>query len=139
MGYQESLIYIQPQSMFKAMMKTYEQAEKSGYYHLAGAEPLSVITLKQPVGELPAGTKLLWVCGDRGFHTEGGIFGQRISNNPFKHYQLTFIPAERLFDPLDEKLEGIDFDANVPTENAHLKWHSASHYAHLVQKHEVVR
>lgn len=50
MGYQESLIYIQPQSMFKAMMKTYEQAEKSGYYHLAGAEPLSVITLKQPWG-----------------------------------------------------------------------------------------
>lgn len=100
MGYQESLIYIQPQSMFKAMMKTYEQAERSGYYHLAGAEPLSVITLKQPVGQLPAGTKLLWVCGDRGFHTEGGIFGQRISNNPFKHYQLTFIPAERPVRPI---------------------------------------
>ena len=68
MGYQESWFYIEPQHKFKKLIQAYEKAEQSGYYEVAGAEPHSVIVLKQPFGDIPAGKKLLWVCGDRGFH-----------------------------------------------------------------------
>ena len=53
MGYQESLIHIKPQRMFKTMIEAYAQAEKSGYYHCANVEPLSVITLKQQMFGYP--------------------------------------------------------------------------------------
>ena len=66
MGYQESWLYIEPQHKFKKLIQAYEKAEQSGYYEVAGAEPHSVIVLKQPFGDIPAGKKLLWVCGDRG-------------------------------------------------------------------------
>ena len=72
MGYQESWFYIEPQHKFKKLIQAYEKAEQSGYYEVAGAEPHSVIVLKQPFGDIPAGKKLLWVCGDRGFHCAAG-------------------------------------------------------------------
>lgn len=75
MGYQESWFYIEPQHKFKKLIQAYEKAEQSGYYEVAGAEPHSVIVLKQPFGDIPAGKKLLWVCGDRGFHCAAGVFG----------------------------------------------------------------
>ena len=75
MGYQESWLYIEPQHKFKKLIQAYEKAEQSGYYEVAGAEPHSVIVLKQPFGDIPAGKKLLWVCGDRGFHCAAGVFG----------------------------------------------------------------
>ena len=67
MGYQESWVYIEPQWNFKNLIRAYEQAEAAGYYKLFGAEPLSVIILKRSFGKIPAGKKLLWVCGDRCF------------------------------------------------------------------------
>ena len=48
MGYQESWLYIEPQHKFKKLIQAYEKAEQSGYYEVAGAEPHSVIVLKQP-------------------------------------------------------------------------------------------
>ena len=75
MGYQESWLYIEPQHKFRKLIQAYEKAEQSGYYEVAGAEPHSVIVLKQPFGDIPAGKKLLWVCGDRGFHCAAGVFG----------------------------------------------------------------
>ena len=62
---QESLVFVQPQWNFKKLIRAYERAEQDGYYAVAGAEPRSVVVLKQPIGELPAGARLLWVCGDR--------------------------------------------------------------------------
>ena len=56
MGYQESWLYIEPQHKFKKLIQAYEKAEQSGYYEVAGAEPHSVIVLKQPFGDIPAGT-----------------------------------------------------------------------------------
>ena len=64
MGYQESWFYIEPQRKFEKMIQAYERAENSGYYKVAGAEPWSVVVLKQPFGDIPAGKRLLWVCGD---------------------------------------------------------------------------
>ena len=64
MGYQESWVHIQPQHKFKKLIQAYEKAEQTGYYKVAGAEPRSVIVLKQPFGELPAGTKLLITASD---------------------------------------------------------------------------
>lgn len=55
MGYQESLLYIEPQWKFEKLIRTYEKAEQAGYYRVAGAEPRSVVVLKQPLGSIPAG------------------------------------------------------------------------------------
>lgn len=75
MGYQESWFYIEPQRKFEKMIQAYERAENSGYYKVAGAEPWSVVVLKKPFGDIPAGKRLLWVCGDRDFHCVAGVFG----------------------------------------------------------------
>ncbi len=53
MGYQESWLYIEPQHKFKKLIQAYEKAEQSGYYEVAGAEPHSVIVLKQPLAIFP--------------------------------------------------------------------------------------
>ena len=57
MGYQESWLYIEPQRKFEKLIRAYEKAEQSGYYEVAGAEPRSVIVLKQPFGDIPADRK----------------------------------------------------------------------------------
>ena len=51
MGYQESFLYIEPQWKFEKLIRTYEKAEQTGYYRVAGAEPRSVVVLKQPLGQ----------------------------------------------------------------------------------------
>ena len=78
MGYQESWFYMEPQRKFDKLICAYERAESAGYYRVAGAEPCSVVILKQPFGDVPAGSKVLWVCGDRGFHSVGGVFGDTL-------------------------------------------------------------
>ena len=130
MGYQESWVHIQPQHKFKKLIQAYEKAEQTGYYKVAGAEPRSVIVLKQPFGELPAGTKLLWVCGDRGWHTVGGIFG----GNLYCFGKVYFIPVETVLDgENDKRLKGIDLDSNVPTENEYMKRYSVANYAYKMR------
>lgn len=78
MGYQESWLYVEPQRQFNKLIRAYEKAEQEGYYEVAGAQPRSVVVLKQSIGGIPAGAKVLWVCGDRCFHTLGGIFGGKL-------------------------------------------------------------
>ena len=60
MGYQESWFYIEPQHKFKKLIQAYEKAEQSGYYEVAGAEPHSVIVLKQPFGDIPLCRGGIW-------------------------------------------------------------------------------
>ena len=93
MGYQESWLYIEPQRKFEKLIRAYEKAEQSGYYEVAGAEPRSVIVLKQPFGDIPAGKKLLWVCGDRGFHCAAGVFGGELKCSG----RLRVIPVEEVW------------------------------------------
>lgn len=128
MGYQESLVYIRPQRMFDVMVRKCEQAFRNGYYAALGAEPESVITLKQPLGGMPPGTKLLWVCGDRGFHNEMGIFNGKLKTPGF--YHLKIIPAERLFAcDGDKRLNGIKLDSgSKASENAYLRRDSFQNY-----------
>lgn len=110
MGYQESWLYIEPQHKFKKLIQAYEKAEQSGYYEVAGAEPHSVIVLKQPFGDIPAGKKLLWVCGDR------------------------VIPVEEVLDGTDDpRMEGLDFDSPAPSENVYMKRYSVANYAHRMR------
>lgn len=136
MGYQESLVFIRPQRMFDAMVRKCEQAFKNGYYAALGAEPASVITLKQSLGGIPPGTKLLWVCGDRGFHHEMGVFNGKLSTQ--NYYRLKIIPAERLFECEDDvKLRGIDLGIyHLPSENAHLRRESFQQYAQRLHSRE---
>lgn len=111
MGYQESWLYIEPQHKFKKLIQAYEKAEQSGYYEVAGAEPHSVIVLKQPFGDIPAGKKLLWVCGDRGFHCAAGVFGGELKCSG----RLRVIPVEEVLDGTDDpRMEGLDFDSPAP-------------------------
>lgn len=119
MGYQESWLYIEPQRKFEKLIRAYEKAEQSGYYEVAGAEPRSVIVLKQPFGDIPAGKKLLWVCGDRGFHCAAGVFGGELKCSG----RLRVIPVE----------EVLDLDSPAPSENAYMKRYSVANYAHRMR------
>ena len=130
MGYQESWLYIQPQRHFHKLIQAYERTEQSGYYKVAGAEPRSVIVLKKPFGDLPAGSKLLWVCGDRGFHTVGGIFAGNLKCGG----RIRAIPIESVLDgPTDRRIDGIDLDAASPSENEYMKRYSAANYAYRMR------
>lgn len=130
MGYQESLFYIKPQRHFDKMVRAYEKAEFAGFYEVAGAKPLSVIVLKKPIGELPTGAKLLWVCGDRSFHSPAGVFGGQLHSSG----KIEVIPVEKLFDnPDDYRLSGIDFDSSQMSENDYLKRFSADNYAYRIR------
>ena len=133
MGYQESLFYIRPQRQFDKMVRAYEKAEFAGFYKIAGAKPRSVIVLKRPLGDLPAGTRLLWVCGDRAFHSPAGVFGGQLHVSG----KIKVIPVEKIFDdPNDFRLSGIDLDASHTTENDYIKRYSAEHYAFRVKYHQ---
>ena len=89
-----------------------------------GAEPMSVVILKRPFGEVPKGVKLLWVCGDRCFHTPVGVFNGNLKS-PAK---LCFIPVEQVLDPDDYRLKGIDLNSRAPSENAYMKRYSVEDY-----------
>ena len=132
MGYQESLLHIRPQWLFDAMIRAYEQTAASGYYAVMGAEPVTVIELKKSVMGYPKGTKLLWVCGDRCFHSESGVFDQtKITDFPF--YRLTFTSVEyALAQTLDNVLEGIDLNTDEPSENEYLSRWSVRKYIDLL-------
>ena len=141
MGYQESFLYIEPQWKFEKLIRTYEKAEQAGYYRVAGAEPRSVVVLKQPLGSIPAGKRLLWVCGDRGFHSVGGVFGDRgfhsvggVFGGEWKsRARVRVIPVEEVLRPDDYRLEGIDLNSAAPSENAYMRRYSVENYAHRMR------
>lgn len=134
MGYQESWLYVEPQRHFKKLIRAYDRAEQSGYYKVAGAEPRSVIILRQPFGTIPTGAKLLWVCGDRGFHTIGGIFGGNLSCGG----RLQIIPVESVLDgPTDNRIDGIDLNDPSSSENEYMKRYSATNYAHQMRAGQI--
>ena len=108
MGYQESFLYIEPQWKFEKLIRTYEKAEQTGYYRVAGAEPRSVVVLKQPLGNIPAGKRLLWA-------------------------RVRVIPVEEVLRPDDYRLEGIDLDSAAPSENAYMRRYSVENYAHRMR------
>ena len=120
MGYQESFLYIEPQWKFEKLIRTYEKAEQAGYYRVAGAEPRSVVVLKQPLGNIPAGKRLLWVCG---------VFGGEWKSRA----RVRVIPVEEVLRPDDYRLEGIDLDSAVPTENDYMRRYSVQNYAHRMR------
>lgn len=129
MGYQESWLYIEPQRKFDKLIRAYEKAEQAGYYEVAGAEPRSVVILKQPFGDIPAGKKLLWVCGDRSFHSVGGIFCGELKC----YAKIRIIPVEKVLDGDDRRVEGLDFESPAPSENAYMKRYSVANYAHRMR------
>ncbi len=97
---------------------------------MAGAEPRSVVVLKQPLGSIPAGKRLLWVCGDRGISQRvGGVFGGEWKSRA----RVRVIPVEEVLRPDDYRLEGIDLDSAAPSENAYMRRYSVEHYAHRMR------
>ena len=130
MGYQESWLYIEPQRHFNKLIRAYKQAEQEGYYKVAGAEPRSVVVLKQPFGNIPAGAKVLWVCGERDFQTVGGIFGGNLRCGG----KIQLIPIEEVLDgPTDRRIDDINLDGPCRSENEYMKRYSAANYAHRMR------
>lgn len=97
---------------------------------LFGAEPLSVIILKRSFGKIPAGKKLLWVCGDRCFHNVSGIFGRNLNILG----KLQVIPIEAVLDMNDSRLDGIHFENSTPSENPYMKRYSVVDYVHRMKQ-----
>ena len=120
---------MEPQRKFDKLIRAYERAESAGYYRVAGAEPCSVAILKQPFGDVPAGSKVLWVCGDRGFHSVGGVFGGEWKSRA----RVRVIPVEEVLRPDDYRLEGIDLNSAAPSENAYMRRYSVENYAHRMR------
>lgn len=125
MGYQESWLYVQPQGCFPKLLRAYEKTAQSDYYRIMEIEPMSVIILKRSFGDVPKGTKILWVCGDRGFHNLNGVFDGNLKTRA----KVRFIPVERVLDPEDSRLNGIDLNSQMPSENAYMKRYSVKGYA----------
>ena len=129
MGYQESWLYIQPQWCFPKLLRAYEKTVQSDYYRIMDIEPMSVIILKRPFGDIPKGTKILWVCGDSGFHNLNGVFDGNLKTRA----KVRFIPVERVLDPEDSRLNGIDLNSQTPSENAYMKRYSVKGYAEKIK------
>ena len=73
---------------------------------------------------------MLWVCGDRCFHTLGGIFGGKL--RCMGRFKL--IPVDEVIcDPSDRRLRGIRLDSSRPSENEYMKRYSAENYAYRLR------
>ncbi|MDR1409360.1 MAG: AAA family ATPase [Oscillospiraceae bacterium] len=117
---------VEPPENFHRVMKLCEKQRRSGFYknNYCAVQPRSVIVLKQSVGGFPAGTKLLWVTGDRCFHELGGLLDLR-KPTTYSNVKLTFVPAENLFQP--SEILGIDFSENSSfSENENFKRYSST-------------
>ena len=130
MGYQESLIAVRPHNCLHNIILICEQQRKNGFYERnpCTIDLCSVIVLKQRMHKYPAGTKLLWVSGDRCFHNTAGL----LEKSPYKkhRFKLDFIPVESFIN--DNQANGIDFnsDKNV-SENDWFKRYSPAAFLKL--------
>ena len=132
MGYQESLVVARFPTTTKALMKAYQKANANDFYSdPCAATPVNVVVFKQPIGEMKAGTKAVWVVGDREFHHAGTLFGEYVGN-----LFCRFVPVESVFHPGDEKLHGIDLDSNVTTSNEFLTCYPIAEYAKKLAKNQ---
>lgn len=89
---------------------------------------MSVIILKHPFGYIPQGAKILWVCGDRGFHNLGGVFDGNLKIMA----KVRFIPVEWVLAPEDSRL-WYRPDSRMPSENAYMKRYSVKDYAEKIR------
>ena len=132
MGYQERWVYVDPGSQFKKLIRAYEKAEQEGYYKIAGAQPMSVVLLKQSFGNIPAGTKVLWVCGDRCFHNPSGIFGGKLRCRG----EIHVVPIESILDgPTDRRIDNIDLNSPQYSENDFMTRYSTENYAYRMRNY----
>lgn len=127
MGYQESWYYLKPQSQFNKMVRRCDALRRSGRYEDLDTRPLSVITLKIPFGNIPADSKLLWVCGERCFQRSPSTMLGEGFVNPFRRVRI--IPVEAIMQWDDSRMDGIFLEAQSPTENAYIKHESFDSYA----------
>ena len=142
MGYQESLVTMFPAFNFDKLIKECAKLKKEGFYNDPWTViPLSVVIFKQKVGNMSAGTKALWVCGDRSFHGFKGLVDSSKTRG-FNFSTLKFTPADSvIFGLADKSVQGIDFSSNDKiSENSFMKRYPFHKYAQEVrQKNDKVR
>lgn len=128
MGYQETWVIPRKAKDFEKMLAAYRACDANRYYSVPSnnaAEPLSIIQLKRPINDIPAGTWIFWVVGDRNRHTPNGIFKGKL---PYG-VRLNIVPVEKMLVPDDEKLRGIDLSSNDPTENEYMRRYQMKRFA----------
>ena len=132
MGYQESVVYTNTKAGFNKMINTYIKLKKRGAYSdPCTVLPVAVIELKKQVGDLPKGKKLLWVCGDRGFHNKYGVFPSEL---PIM-LPVNIMAVEKMFPQWEDEFKGLNFNIDF-SENDLLKHYSIDTYINEVHKKE---
>lgn len=140
MGYQESWFYITPQSKFNNMIRACARFEKEGRYERMDTFPTDVVTLKESMGGLPAGARVLWVCGERCFQNVDAILDRAPPAGPFRRCDIQVLPVDEvLTGNEDPRLAGIALDADRPSENASLRRQSFDQYARQLQERAMCR
>lgn len=128
MGYQESWYYVTPQSQFDNMILCCDERKRQGIYENLCTAPLSVVTLKQSIGNIPAGAKLLWVCGERYFQN----FPYDIVGVGFESTlrQIRIIAIEEIQMVAEEAHE---IDCDEESENSYINLDSFSQYTSMLR------
>lgn len=140
MGYQESWFHITPQSKFNEMVRIAARMEKEGRYARLDTYPTDVVTLKEPLGGVPAGDKVLWVCGERCFQTVDAILERAPPAGLFQRCEVRVIPIEEvLTGDEDPRIAGIVLNDPRPSENASMRRQSFEQYAQRLQERAVCR
>ena len=97
---------------------------------MVGVQPQSAVILKQPIGGLPAGAKVLRVCGACSFHSAVGVFAGELKCSG----KLLVIPMEEVLSGADNPhMEGLDLNSPAPSENAYMKRYSVANYAYRLR------
>jgi len=144
MGYQESLVVAQTNKQFDRLVNDCKKLSDEGFYNdPCTVMPMSVIVLKQRINNLPAGTKALWVVGDRCFHRMSCLLPQK-QKASYTFSNPKFIAAEEAFRDKSRELaidfsftEGIDFsDSTKKSENAYMKRFTFENYHETIKRNK---
>ena len=125
MGYQESWLIIKSQ---RKIVKVLELALESDAY----ASVASVVVLKKDVWGISKGTKILWIVGDRCFHSLNGIL-----NGKMMLVSSLIIPIEVVSqkDGLFNKLE-LSNESKRMTENEFMKRYDPHEFLRMEKENE---
>lgn len=127
MGYQESLVRIQPDKHFALAMDACRSLQNSGYYEQAGVTPVAVIIMKRDVGPLHKDERVLWVAGDRCMHSHYGVFSDRLDRMP-QSFVVEFDDIENFTGQYAGFVYGIEFNGDAPSENGYFRYESMAVY-----------
>lgn len=130
MGYQESLVYFKGGSSKQfdyAVTLCHSLKAKGVYADPTRVEPVAVITSKAPLLVYPAGTRFLWVTGDRCFHNHNGLFHDDLLLLRCAP-AIQFVPIEHFASNYYGFMAGISIRSGVTSENYYFRYQTLFSY-----------